>query len=187
MKNEIEISSFSIHEKGFVNKAALLLERAFPNSYNGIGLDEIKECLSEDRVAFKATRDGEFLGFVSALEAYKPYGWELHPLVVADNARKMGIGRKLVGALEKALSERGVLTVFLGTDDERFATSLSDGNLFENLYEKMANVRNYKGHPYEFYEKAGYQIVGVIPNANGWNKPDIIMAKNIAKNGERYD
>ena len=99
----------------------------------------------------------------------------------------MGIGRKPVGALEKALSERGVLTVFLGTDDERFATSLSDGNLFENLYEKMANVRNYKGHPYEFYEKAGYQIVGVIPNANGWNKPDIIMAKNIAKNGERYD
>lgn len=181
MKNEIEISPFSIHEKEFMNKAALLLESAFPHSYKGIGLEEMKECLSEDRVAYKATRQGELLGFISALEAYKPYGWELHPLVVEDNARKMGVGQKLVEALERALSERGVLTVFLGTDDERFATSLSDGDLFENLYAKMESVKNYKQHPYEFYEKLGYQIVGVIPNANGWNKPDIIMAKNIAR------
>ena len=180
MKNELEISPFSIYEKEYVKKAALLLESAFPDSYKGRGIDEVMECLSEDRVAFKATKDGEFLGFVSALEAYKPYGWELHPLVVADNARRMGIGQKLVEALEKELSEKGVLTIFLGTDDERFATSLSEGDLFENLYEKMAKVRNYKEHPYEFYEKIGYQIVGVIPNANGWNKPDIIMAKNIA-------
>lgn len=187
MENNVHVSSFSYHEENYVKEAALLLEHAFPESYEGKGLEEMKECLAEDRVAFKATRDGKLLGFVSSLEAYKPYGWELHPLVVQDDARRMGIGQMLVEALEKALSKKGVLTVFLGTDDERFATSLSEGDLFENLYMKMSKVRNYKEHPYEFYEKLGYQIVGVIPNANGWNKPDIIMAKNIGKHEEVYD
>ncbi|MCA9940912.1 MAG: AAC(6')-Ia family aminoglycoside 6'-N-acetyltransferase, partial [Anaerolineales bacterium] len=27
--------------------------------------------------------------------------------------------------------------------------------------------------------KLGYAIVGVVPDANGWGKPDIIMAKRI--------
>ena len=34
-------------------------------------------------------------------------------------------------------------------------------------------------HPYEFYVKMGYKIVGVIPDANGIGKPDIWMAKRV--------
>jgi aminoglycoside 6'-N-acetyltransferase I len=36
-------------------------------------------------------------------------------------------------------------------------------------------------HPYEFYQKLGYVIVGVIPDANGPGKPDILMAKSLAR------
>jgi aminoglycoside 6'-N-acetyltransferase I len=184
MNETVEISLFTLQEEEYVQEGAKLLEEAFPQSYQGEGLEEMRECLGDDRIALKATSDGEFLGFISSLEAYKPYTWELHPLVVRKEARRMGIGRKLVEALEEALSDKGVLTIYLGTDDERFATSLSEGNLYENLFEKITNIRNLKDHPYEFYMKLGYQIVGVIPNANGWNKPDIYMAKNIAKIGK---
>ena len=34
-----------------------------------------------------------------------------------------------------------------------------------------------RGHPFGFYQKLGYVIIGVVPDANGWGKPDIIMGK----------
>lgn len=33
--------------------------------------------------------------------------------------------------------------------------------------------------PYEFYQKLGYAIIGVVPDANGLGKPDILMAKRV--------
>jgi hypothetical protein len=48
----------------------------------------------------------------------------------------------------------------------------------------LARIENRRGHPFEFYQKLGYAIVGVVPDANGWGKPDILMAKRV---GERSD
>jgi len=36
-----------------------------------------------------------------------------------------------------------------------------------------------KGHPFEFYQKQGYVITGVVPDANGVGKPDILMSKRV--------
>lgn len=47
------------------------------------------------------------------------------------------------------------------------------------FFEKMQNVKNLKRHPFEFYQKIGYRIVGGIPDANGIGKPDIFMAKQL--------
>jgi aminoglycoside 6'-N-acetyltransferase I len=58
-------------------------------------------------------------------------------------------------------------------------TSLSNVDLYENLWEKIKDIRNYKSHPYEFYQKQGYTITGVVPDANGRGKPDILMSKRI--------
>jgi aminoglycoside 6'-N-acetyltransferase I len=81
--------------------------------------------------------------------------------------------------LEAEVRKRGGITLYLGTDDEFDMTSLSNVNLYDHLWERIANIRNFKKHPYEFYQKQGFQIVGVLPDVNGLGKPDIYMAKRI--------
>jgi aminoglycoside 6'-N-acetyltransferase I len=59
-------------------------------------------------------------------------------------------------------------------------TSWSGVDLYGvDLWKAIANIQNYKNHPYSFYENCGYKIVGVVPDANGFGKPDIMMAKRV--------
>jgi aminoglycoside 6'-N-acetyltransferase I len=52
-------------------------------------------------------------------------------------------------------------------------------DLYPDVLEHLANIKNLRGHPYEFYQKIGFSIVGVMPDANGPGKPDIYMAKRV--------
>jgi aminoglycoside 6'-N-acetyltransferase I len=90
-----------------------------------------------------------------------------------------GIGRALVEDFEEQVRQRGGLTITLGSDDEDAMTSLSNVDLYENLWDQIKNIQNFKGHPFGFYQKLGYIITGVVPDANGRGKPDIIMSKRI--------
>jgi hypothetical protein len=84
---------------------------------------------------------------------------------------------------EEALAEleeilaKGFARVALDAEDDM--TTLAGRDLYENLWDSIAHIRNLKGHPYEFYAKLGYTITGVVPDANGRGKPDIIMGKRI--------
>ena len=80
------------------------------------------------------------------------------------------------------MSKLGGTTIYLGTDDEDNMTSLSGKDLYPNVFEHITNIENLHGHPFSFYQKLGFAIVGVIPDANGPGKPDIIMAKRVGGN-----
>ena len=69
--------------------------------------------------------------------------------------------------------------MILGTDDHTNLTSLGGIDLYPNVLERLMNIRNLGGHPYRFFQKVGFTIVGVIPDANGIGKPDIYMAKSL--------
>ena len=60
-------------------------------------------------------------------------------------------------------------------------TTLAGANLLPNPWPHIARIQNLRRHPYAFYQKLGYTIVGVIPDANGLGKPDILMAKSLAR------
>jgi len=51
--------------------------------------------------------------------------------------------------------------------------------LVQALEREVAAIRNLRGHPYIFYRRLGFVIVGVLPDANGPGKPDIFMAKRV--------
>ena len=143
-------------------------------------LNEVQECLDPERILRVAVDDnGNVLGWIGALTEYNGNAWELHPLVVDPQHQGQGIGRALVNDLEEQIKQRGGISIYLGTDDENQMTSLSGKDLYADAWEHIASIQNLRGHPYEFYQKIGYAIVGVIPDANGPGKPDIIMAKKI--------
>lgn len=158
-----------------------LLKEAFPESYKECADEEIKKMLAVERVLIVALDNDRLIGFVGAIPQYGTTAWELHPLVVEKEHRLNGIGTRLCYELERVLKEKGCLTIYLGSDDENESTTLSNTNLFEGTFDKIDNIKNIKNHPFEFYQKIGYKIVGVIPDANGLGKPDIWMAKSLAR------
>src|SRR5262245_33100851 len=141
---------------------------------------EVIESLEPSRLS-RVALDGaqRVAGWIGGRPMYDGRVWELHPLFVAAPHRGLGLGRALVRELEALVRERGALTLLLGTDDERDETSLSGVDLYDDLPARIRDVRNHKGHPYSFYERLGFRIVGVIPDADGRGRPDILMAKRV--------
>lgn len=81
--------------------------------------------------------------------------------------------------LEARVRERGGLTVYIGTDDEAGLTSLGGVDVYPDVWAHLRDIRNLRGHPFGFYARQGYTVVGVVPDANGFGKPDIMMAKRV--------
>lgn len=170
-----------------VHQTAALLVEGFkeqaPDAWPTIesALVEIRESFAPDRVSRIAIGDdGTVLGWVGAISQYDGRVWELHPLVVVPALQRRGIGRALVTDLESLLRARGAQTLWLGSDDEVGQTSLANVDLYDDLPGKLASIQNPGGHPYAFYQRLGFTIVGVMPDANGIGKPDIFLAKRIA-------
>lgn len=143
-------------------------------------LEEVRESLEPGRVSRVAvTPEGTVLGWVGGIPEYDGRVWELHPLAVHPAHQRQGIGAALVADLEAQVAARGALTVMLGTDDEAGWTTLSGVDLYKNTWAHVRDIQNPGGHPYEFYQKLGYVITGVVPDANGRGKPDILMSKRV--------
>lgn len=174
-----------------IDQAAKILTTAFagnwPHAWPTLdaALEEVNEALAADRICRAAFDDaGTMLGWIGGAAQYDGHVWELHPLAVRPDVQGRGIGRALVVDFERQVAARGGLTIVLGTDDEADMTSLSGVDLYPNVWEHIARIRNRRGHPYTFYQKCGFVITGVVPDANGPGKPDILMAKRVAGAGQ---
>jgi len=177
----------STNESAIQQVAALLVEgfaRNWPDAWPDMesALEEVHESFGTDRISRIAVdEDGTVLGWIGGISQYRGRVWELHPLVVRMSQQGKGIGRALVADLDACVKERGGLTITLGTDDANYQTSLSGIDLYPHVWEYVASIRNLKQHPYEFYQKQGFVIIGVMPDANGIGKPDILMAKSVVR------
>jgi len=178
-KARITICPFDRENNRLREELAQMFETIFPQAYQGVGKEEADSCLADDRIAIIAVAKNHLVGFIGAILQYGTTGYELHPIMVDNNYRSLGIGTLLIKALETEVVSRGGITIYLGTDDEFGKTSLSGCDLYDHTFERIKEIKNLHRHPYEFYQKLGYQIVGVIPDANGFGKPDIWMAKRV--------
>lgn len=142
-------------------------------------VEEVHESFEEGRISRIAVdTNGLVLGWIGGQPSYAEV-WELHPLVVRVDQQRQGIGRALVADLESQVRQRGGLTLMLGSDDQDNMTTLSGIDLYPDIWRHISQIQNLRDHPYEFYQKLGYTIIGVVPDANGIGKPDILMGKRL--------
>jgi aminoglycoside 6'-N-acetyltransferase I len=174
-------------DRDWIEQTARLLVVGFaemaPHDWRDMpsALEEVQESFGDERISRVAIEPaGNVMGWIGGISQYKGNVWELHPLVVDPQHRRRGIGRALVEDLEHQVRARGACTILLGTDDERMWTSLAGVDLYDDLWRHVREIRNLRDHPFEFYRKLGYAIVGVVPDANGPGRPDILMAKRVA-------
>ena len=85
----------------------------------------------------------------------------------------------MVEALEPRVKAKGGLTLILGTDDHIGQTSIHGVDVYPNVWEYVRDIKNLHGHAFEFYQKVGFVIYGIIPDANGLGEHDIMMAKRL--------
>jgi aminoglycoside 6'-N-acetyltransferase I len=189
---QIRITDLHPDDTAAIEQVARLLVAGFATNWPYAWSDmesareEVREYFGEGRLSRVAlAEDGAALGWVGGIRAYRGHVYELHPLVVSLAHQGQGIGRALVRDLEARVRERGADAIMLGSDDVSGQTTLSGVNLLPNVWEHVARIQNLRRHPYEFYQKLGFHIVGIIPDANGLGKPDIIMAKSLVREAER--
>jgi len=188
------VSSFRIinltaDQPDLVEQTAALLQRTFRRRSQ-----EWQDLASARHAVIASLKDGEIsriavddssnvVGWVGGHSMYAGHVWEIHPLVVAEEHRKLGLGRALIQDLENLVREKGALTLWAGSDDEHDETSLSGADLYADIPGAIQGIRNLADHPYAFYLKVGFRIVGVMPDANGPGKPDIFLAKRVRRAG----
>ncbi|MDX1523233.1 MAG: GNAT family N-acetyltransferase [Anaerolineae bacterium] len=182
----MHIIDFLPNSQDLIEQAATLLVEGFREDWPDAwpdrpsALETVNEAFAPERICRVAVDEaGTVLGWIGGIPEYDGLVWELHPLVVRADRRGQGIGKALVLDLEALVRAKGGLTLMLGSDDENNMTSLGGIDLYPDPLEHLRNIRNLKGHPFEFYQKLGFSLTGVVPDANGPGQPDILMAKSL--------
>lgn len=180
------VDAASLPAEGRQRMAQILVD-AFGQHWPGAwptlaeALEELEDFNDPERICRVALdADRRVLGWIGGIPEYDGNVWELHPLAVDPPLHGQGIGRALVQDFEDQVRARGGGLVMLGSDDENDMTSLAGEDLFPDPLQKLAAIQAHKPHPFVFYQKLGYALIGVVPDANGPGKPDILMGKRIS-------
>jgi aminoglycoside 6'-N-acetyltransferase I len=182
----MEIVNMNILGEAQLAQAAQMLTDELPLGWSTFddAMEEVDILLNDEdepeALFFAAIEDGDVIGWCGILPEYNGRVFELHPLVVRRDQQGKGIGRKLLGAIEEAAKEKGGLTLYIGADDEEPGgeTSFANVDLYDDLPKRIKEFEP-GTHQTAFYMKLGFKIVGVVPDANGKGKPDIMLAKSL--------
>jgi aminoglycoside 6'-N-acetyltransferase I len=164
-------------------RAAALLVEDFDEPAGWPTLESAREAVEhvlQEGFARAMLDGGTLCGWIGGLPEYEGRVWELHPLVVRRDMRHRGYGRILVEAFEAEARNRGGFTATLGTDDNTGMTSVADADLYADIPGFIRSLHDLgRSHPFLFYQKLGYVVTGLMPDANGLGKPDIYMSKRL--------
>jgi aminoglycoside 6'-N-acetyltransferase I len=179
----VKIAAFPIDDASVRRQAAELLVEAFPHP-NGWptmtdALEQVDDVLVPAGRCRVALDGDELVGWIGSMPGFRGRVWELHPLVVRANAQGRGIGRELVYDLERTLFAEGAVTLWVGTDDDLAETSLAGVDVYPAPLDHLRALRAPARHPLGFYQRMGFALCGILPDANGFGLPNFMLARRL--------
>ena len=139
--------------------------------------EEVDDVTAAGQVARVLFDDaGVPIGWGSCAHQYDSV-WELHPMLIAPTHHRQGHGTALARDIEHQAAIRGASVLVLSTSDATHATSLSDTDLYADPIGALGSLTFKKDHPVRFWQKIGYSVVGVVPDAEGPGIPSISLAR----------
>lgn len=182
MKTRMKLKELTIFNK-YAKACAEILRQTYPEDYDAPQSKEtILHLLKGKNRLFIAEESERVIAFVGVLRHVFPYAYQIEPLIVKEPFRGQGVGGRLLELIEFKLKDEGVRTLFITGPDTTGETSLYNKDLFdgEGIVHHLSTV-DYGHEALSFYTKRGYQVSGVIPEANGAGKPEIMLAKRISQ------
>jgi len=180
----MQVVEFAKLTEAQLQRAAEILIEAFrhmPSAWKTIAdaRAEVSTFLDDpDRIGFAALHRDNLLGWIGGLKT-TPQAWELHPLAIDPKYQRRGAGSRLLSTLEEHAKKGGIETIWLGSDDDFGGTSLYGVDVYPEVLRHLAQLSATGGHAFTFFRQHGYSVVGMLPDVNGFGKPDILMAKRL--------
>lgn len=143
--------------------------------------DELVRVASEAAICRALLEDDVPRGWVGAAPCADT-AWELHPLLVDPDCHGVGFGTRLVAEAERAACAAGALRMAVSTSDATEKTTLGGVDLFVDplgALQRLAVRDSTAGHAFRFWQRVGYTVVGVLPDAEGSGVPSILLAKSL--------
>lgn len=155
--------------------------QAFPDINDAI--NEIGRLCTGDTVA-RVTVIGDEnkpVGLVGATRLPGGTLWKVYPLFIEKPQQKKGFGKALLYDLEHQVRARNGKILWAEIPDIKHQTSLGDGDLFPDVMMRARRMRTREGmsHPFEIFRHVGYEIAGAMPDAYGFLKPCVLMARKL--------
>src|SRR5882724_9982216 len=99
----VDFKTLDAHQHGAAAQVLRDALAALPSGYRAPGEAEAEVELrrnEEDWLGYAALDGERLVGWVGAIKTYD-HGWEVHPLVVASDRQRRGIGSALLAAIEE--------------------------------------------------------------------------------------
>ena len=165
--------------------ARILLEALahVPSAWHDIGAarQEVSSFLTDpDRMAIAAIESDRLRAWIGCHSPFRP---RLGAASAGGRSRPPGAGLRH-GVGQRAGAKRAgvkIGAIWLGADDDFGGTSLYGADLYPDVLGHLRRINLRGKHPYMFYQRVGFAVVGVLPDVNGRGRHDILMAKRIER------
>ena len=142
-----------------------------------LALRQVVAATSPGRLGRVILDQGQAAGWIGIIKGRRV--WEIHPIAIAIEHQYKGFGHLLVEDVARLAKAAGALTLFAGTSDEVGTTNLFGVDLYADPASAIKNLRATRRNPFEFWQNAGFTVVGLMPDAEGEGKPGIHMARRL--------
>ena len=139
--------------------------------------EKVLEALKPGRHARVMLEGSRPVGWIATITGR--HVWEIHPIAIAVGSQYKGYGQQLVAHIEELARSNGALTLFAGTGDEVGTTNLFGYDIYRDPAVAISHIEGTGRNPFEFWLRAGFKVVGLMPDAEGPGKPGIHLAKRI--------